>query len=132
MTQKKLKFNFAELAGHTLNTIGTALVDQARSNMDQISYGRVYIIGGKRHIASKRGDSPNNLSRDLRGTIRFETQGRTMEFGAGDQKVDYAKHLENKAGLDRPNIVKSVEQRRSEIEREVAQFFVKSLKVSNA
>ena len=69
---KKIQFDFDSLARQALKEIGDILVKQGRENMDKISYGRVYIIGGKPHIASKPGDSPNNMTGELRKTIRYE------------------------------------------------------------
>ena len=89
-----LKFDFDAFAKQTLSEIGDILVDEAKSNMDKISNGRVYIVGGKIHIASRAGDSPNNLSGNLKKTIRHEVENTTLEFGAGNETINYAKFLE--------------------------------------
>ena len=110
-----------------LSKVGYILVKQGRDNMQEISHGRVYIINGKRHIASKSGDTANNLSGDLTSSIRYDIRGRTMTFGAGDASINYAKHLEKK--LNRPNIIKSIHQNSDEISTIIAKLFKDSIKV---
>lgn len=121
-----IDFDFDKLAKETLEVIGNTVSKQAKENMDKVSYGRTYIIGGKVHIASKKGDSPNNMTGAYRDTIRFEVNGKTMKFGAGNSKVNYVKYLEG--GLDRPNIVKSIVQNTDKINMEVTQLFKKAIK----
>ena len=117
----RLNFDFDRLANRTNNIIGERLVKQARKNMDQVSYGRSYIIGGRTHIASKSGDSPNNMTKALRGTIRYEKDGTDLIFGAGSSDVNYAKFLElGTEKMDpRPNYEKSIRQQQDNIDREV-------------
>ena len=124
---KKIQFDFEGLARQALTEIGDTLVKQGRANMDKISYGRVYVIGGKPHIASKPGDSPNNMTGDLKKTIRYEIRGRILEYGSGNVAVNYAKYLEG--NMNRPNITKSILQSQSDIETRVNQFFVDSIKM---
>ena len=124
---KMIQFDFESLARQALADIGDTLVKQGRANMDKISYGRVYIIGGKPHIASKPGDSPNNMTGDLRKTIRYEIRGRILEYGSGNVAVNYAKYLER--NMNRPNITKSIVQSQQDIETRVNQFFVDSIKI---
>lgn len=122
-----IRLNFDVLAHATLTQIGEIVTKQAQDNMDEVSHGRVYVIHGKRHVASKYGDSPNNMTGAYRATIRYELHGRKMEFGAGNSTVDYVKYLE--AGrLNRPNIVKSVVENRGKIEKEVQKLFERSIK----
>lgn len=113
-----IKLDINKLIFFTLNEIGGILQAQAIKNLDKISYGRVYIIGGKKHIASKAGDSPNNMTGALRKTVRYEIKGNVLEFGAGNRKVNYAKYLELGTGkMDaRPNVHKSILQNKHKIE----------------
>lgn len=124
---KRIEFDFDALARDALTIIGDTLVKAAQGNMDKVSNGRTYIIKGKPHVASKIGDSPNNMSGELRGTIRYELQGKSMEYGSGDATVDYAKYLE--AGkLNRPNITKTIVQCEDVITREVERVLVNSVR----
>lgn len=124
------KFDYAQFAKKALNSIGDVLVEQAQDNMEKVSIGRVYIVGGKAHIASKKGDTANNLSGALSKTIRFEVDGKILEFGAGDGKVNYAKYLENPNGLNRPNYTKSILQNKSKIDKIVQVEFMKAMRFS--
>ena len=124
---KRIEFDFDSLAKSALTIIGDTLVKKAQENMDEVSHGRTYIIKGKPHVASKKGDSPNNLSGDLRATIRYELHGKSMEYGSGDEKVDYAKYLEG-GSLNRPNITKTLVQCEDVITREVERVLVNSVR----
>lgn len=124
---KRISFDFDQLAKSALTIIGDTLVKKAQGNMDEVSNGRTYIIKGKPHVASKKGDSPNNMSGELRATIRYELHGNSMEYGSGNATVDYAKYLE--AGkLNRPNITKTIVQCEDVITREVERVFVNSVR----
>ena len=124
------KFDFERFADKTLNTIGDVLVEQAQGNMEKVSIGRVYIVGGKTHIASKAGDTANNMSGALSKTIRFEISGKVLEFGAGNSKVQYAKYLEiGTSKMDkRPNYTKSILQNKSKIDRVVQVELTKAVR----
>lgn len=126
---KKIKFDFDDLAQKALTDIGNTLVKQGRANMDKISYGRVYIIGGKPHVASRVGDSPNNLTGNLKATIRYEIAGRVLEYGSGNRDINYAKYLEG--NMNRPNITRAIIQSETEIRTRVEKLFLEGLKVSN-
>ena len=121
-----IHFNFDHLANASLQLIGTVATKEAQANMAKVSHGRTYIIGGKKHIASKRGDAPNNLSGNLSKSIRYEMEGnRHMKFGGGDSNVNYLKYLEGT--LFRPNIDKSVLEHKSELDRAITVMFKHSL-----
>lgn len=113
------RFDFDKFSNKALNTIGDVLVEQAQDNMEKVSVGRVYIVGGKRHIASKAGDTANNMSGALSKTIRFEISGKVLEFGAGNSKIKYAKYLElGTSKMDkRPNYTKSILQNKGKIDK---------------
>lgn len=128
LVAKKIKFDFNNLSQKVLEDIGDILVKQGKANMDKVSFGRVYIIGGKRHIASRVGDSPNNLTGDLKESIRYKIDGNVLEYGSGDGTINYAKYLE----LDRPNITKAITQNESKISAKVEKLFIDGLKVANA
>lgn len=115
-----------------LEVIGGVLVDQAQTNMRNVSNGRVYIIGGKAHIASKAGDSPNNQSGALSDSIRFEIDGNILEFGAGDENIDYAKYLEIGTGKmeARPNYTKSILQNETKIDLMIARSLSRNMRFS--
>lgn len=122
------RFDYSRFADKALNKIGDVLVEQAQDNMEKVSVGRVYIVGGKAHIASKAGDTANNMSGALSKTIRFEIQGKVLEFGAGNGVIDYAKYLENPNGLNRPNYTKSILQNKSKIDKVVQDEFMKAMR----
>lgn len=126
---RHISFDFDSLAGHVLNDIGALLVDAAKKNMDSVSYGRAYIVHGKVHIASKAGDTANNMTGALRETIRYNVDRHELEFGAGNQKVNYAKYLEKgtSAMKPRPNYTKTIMQERVVIDQKVTQLFLDSL-----
>ena len=125
-----LKFDFDRFANKALNTIGDVLVEQAQDNMQEVSFGRTYIIGGKAHIASKAGDTANNQSGALSKTIRYEVKSKIMEFGAGNEEIDYAKFLEEGAGKmdSRPNYTKSIIQNERDINSKVEKLFIDGLR----
>lgn len=116
-----IEFDFESFAKSVLSEVGDILVKQSKENMDEISNGRVYIIGGKIHIASKAGDSPNNLSGELKKSIRYEVDANILEFGAGNEKINYAKYLEKGTQkMDaRPNYTKTILDKKSSIDRVV-------------
>lgn len=127
-----LKIDMEQFTKEALQAIGGVLVDQAQTNMRNVSMGRVYIIGGKTHIASKAGDSPNNQSGALSKSIRFEIDGNILEFGAGDEKINYAKHLElgtSKMGV-RPNYTKSILQNKTKIDLMIARSLSRNMRFS--
>lgn len=128
---RKIHLDFDKLANKSLTVIGDTLVRQAKLNMKKVSYGRVYMVGGRIHIASRAGDTANNMSGTLSRTIRYEKQGYILEFGAGNEKVNYAKYLENgtrKMGA-RPNYTKSILQNEKKINAEIEKILKKSIKV---
>lgn len=128
---RKIHLDFDKLANKSLKVIGDTLIRQAKLNMKKVSYGRVYRVGGRIHIASRAGDTANNMSGTLSRTIRYEKQGYILEFGAGNEKVNYAKYLENgtrKMGA-RPNYTKSILQNEKKINAEIEKILKKSIKV---
>ena len=115
------KIDFNKFAEQTLGDIGDILVKEAQGNMDKVSHGKVYVVGGKAHIASKAGDTANNLSGELRKTIRHEAKGKILEFGAGNGKVNYAKYLElgTKKMGKRPNYTKTILENKKKIDAKI-------------
>lgn len=126
----KIDFDFDKLAKNALSEIGGILVDKAKDNMEEVSFGRSYVIGGRVHIASKAGDTANNQSGALSKTIRYEIGGRIMEFGAGNAEVDYAKYLElGTSKMDkRPNYTKTIIQNEKQINKKVHDLFMQGLR----
>lgn len=127
------KFDFDKFSKSVLSEIGDVLVEQSKENMDEISNGRVYVIGGKNHIASKAGDSPNNLSGELKNTIRYNIDGNILEFGAGNETVNYAKYLEK--GTQRikvrPNYTKTIIQKSPKISEIIAKALKENIRFTN-
>jgi hypothetical protein len=127
------KFDFDKFSKSVLSEIGDVLVEQSKENMDEISNGRVYVIGGKTHIASKAGDSPNNLSGELKNTIRYDIDGNILEFGAGNETVNYAKYLEK--GTQRikvrPNYTKTIIQKSPKISEIIAKALKENIRFTN-
>jgi hypothetical protein len=128
-----IEFDFENFSKTVLAEIGDVLVEQAKENMNEVSNGRVYIIGGKTHIASKAGDSPNNLSGELNKTIRYEVDANTLEFGAGNENINYAKHLEKGTQkMDaRPNYTKTILEKKSSIDRVVMKAVKNNIRFKN-
>lgn len=127
------KFDFDKFSKSVLSEIGDVLVEQSKENMDEISNGRVYVIGGKTHIASRAGDSPNNLSGELKNTIRYDISGNILEFGAGNETVNYAKYLEK--GTQRikvrPNYTKTIIQKSPKISEIIAKALKENIRFTN-
>lgn len=128
-----IEFDFENFSKTVLKEIGDVLVEQAKENMNEVSNGRVYIIGGKTHIASKAGDSPNNLSGELNKTIRYEVDANTLEFGAGNDSINYAKYLEKGTQkMDaRPNYTKTILEKKSSIDRVVMKAVKNNIRFKN-
>lgn len=128
-----IEFNKEGFLNDALGAVGDVLVDNAKSNMDKVSFGRVYVIGGRPHIASKAGETANNLSGALKDTIRYEVQGEVLEFGAGNERVDYAKYLEKGTSKmqERPNYTKTLLQNEEKINQHIEDALIKNLKVKN-
>lgn len=128
-----IEFDFENFSKTVLKEIGDVLVEQAKENMNEVSNGRVYIIGGKTHIASKAGDSPNNLSGELNKTIRYEVDANTLEFGAGNKNINYAKYLEKGTQkMDaRPNYTKTILEKKSSIDRVVMKAVKNNIRFKN-
>ena len=126
----KIVFDFDGFASKALGEIGEILVDNSKQSMDKVSHGRVYIVGGRVHIASKAGDTANNMTGALKKTIRFEIQGKVLEFGAGNSQVDYAKYLEmgTKKMEKRPNYTKTLLQNQNQIDAKVKKLFEDSIR----
>ena len=126
----KYRLDFDALAKATLMQIGGILTRQAKGNMDKISHGRAYRVGGRIHIASKAGDTANNMSGALRNTIRFKVGGNILEFGAGNAQVNYAKFLEIGTGKmgKRPNYIKSIIQNEAKINLKILKLFADSIR----
>jgi HK97 gp10 family phage protein len=129
-----IEFDFKSFSKTVLSEIGDILVDEAKENMNEISNGRVYVIGGKIHIASKAGDSPNNLSGELNSTIRYEVDENILEFGAGNEKVNYAKYLEKGTkNMDaRPNYTKTILENKASIDKVVLRAVKENIKFKKA
>lgn len=109
-----VSFDFDEMLTKAFPRMGGALVNQARANMAEISYGHTYVVNGRIRIASKRGDTANNQTHDLTKSLKYERHGRTLEFGGGNDRVNYAGDLELRK--NRPNFVKSFRQKEDVIE----------------
>lgn len=124
-----IKFDFDKFSKSVLSEIGDILVEQSKDNMDEVSNGRVYVIGGKTHIASKAGDSPNNLSGELKKSIRYEVDANILEFGAGNETINYAKYLEKGTQRikARPNYTKTILSKRLQINNVVMKAFKENL-----
>lgn len=128
-----IKFNKEGFLDEALSAIGDVLVDNAKSNMDKVSFGRVYVVGGKPHVASKAGETANSLSGGLRDTIRYEVEGEVLEFGAGNEKIDYAKYLEEGTSKmkQRPNYTKTLLENENTINDKIEKALMNNLKVKN-
>lgn len=112
--------------------IGERLVDVLKKNMNKISYGRIYKIKGKIHIASKKGDPPNNLTGALNKSLRYKLHGNdTIEIGGGyEDKVKYLKYLEADR-LQRFNVRTLIEKEKRFIERVLNKSVINYFRVFN-
>jgi len=114
MIKVSIKFDDKEVYNHILNIdnatrrgirqgffqFGKSLVKTAsRQVLKKPKGGRTYLIRRgrvkRRHVASAPGESPANLSGSYRRSLGFKIKGSdSMEFGAGNSEVPYAKFLE--------------------------------------
>jgi hypothetical protein len=106
------------IIGKGWRSIGDTLVKTAQSKMKEPKHGKTYIIDGKAHTASAPNEAPAILSGALFKSVRSDIDGNDMLFGAGDDKVDYAKFLEigTVKMENRPFIFESVRENFKEIE----------------
>lgn len=130
MSNGHIELDFDALAEEVLTDIGKLLVKDGKKNMAKTSYGHFeYSYKIRRHRwVSRRGDPPNNETGALSRTIRYKVNGRTMDYGAGNATVNYAKYLENQSQLNRPNITKSVEKGKRQIEDSLQRNFMKHIR----
>jgi len=82
-----------------LYKFGSLLYKELRADILRRKNGKQYIVRRGttrgRHIASAVGETPANLSGNLRRSVDFKVQGSSnMEFGY-DKSVDYGKYLES-------------------------------------
>lgn len=106
--------------------IGRVLVKSAKAKQLTPKSGEIYIINGVQHQASAPGEAPASVSGKLLESTRYETKGDELEFGAGDDKTDYAKFLELGTSKmeDRPFIFVTVEENFKNIKAEFDQSFI--------
>ena len=125
-----IDFNFDKFAKEALTAVGDFLVSKAQGNMDKVSFGRVYIVNGRKHIASRAGDAPNNMTGALRRTVRYEIHGDVLEFGAGNSRVNYAKFLERGTSRmgKRPNYTKTILDNKKEIGEKIEDALVNNIR----
>ena len=126
-SKQHIDINMDKVIGKTLNKIGLLWRNQARVNMDTISRG----VKRGNHIASKRGDSPNNETGELRKTLRYQRYRNILRVGGGNAKINYLKYLEGE-GLNRPNVIKSIRQNKTEIESVLGKSILDNVRVRRA
>lgn len=88
--------------------------------------GRIYNVtvrGKKRtHQASKRGESPANLTGALRASVRYNVSNAgQLIFGAGSEEVPYARYLEEE--INRPYLIRAINDQ----EGNIYQHFLKKI-----
>jgi len=116
--------------------IGHQLVKTAKEQVLKApKTGRIYRIKrGKRyknHQASAAGESPANLSGELRKSIGFEIKGsEQLEFGSGRGGVKYARYLEEgtKKMAPRPLLGNAFAAEQSQIQQIFSNEIQKALK----
>ena len=116
--------------------IGHQLVKTAKEQvLKGPKTGRIYRIKrGKRyknHQASAAGESPANLSGELRKSIGFEIKGsEQLEFGSGRGGVKYARYLEEgtKKMAPRPLLGNAFAAEQSQIQQIFSNEIQKALK----
>lgn len=128
MTNRRLVLDFDALAADVLHEVGEILKADGKRKMDTVSKGSYeYSHKVKRfRWVSKVGDAPNNETGDLNSTIRYKINGREMEYGSGvaGTKISYAKFLENRGKLNRPNITNAVFTGQRKIEAALERKFM--------
>lgn len=128
-----IEFSFEQFKDEVMPQIGQYLKEKAQHKMGVVSNGRAYVIGGKTHIASRAGDSPNNLSGELKNTIGYEVDGNILEFGAGNETINYAKYLEK--GTQRikirPNYTKTILESENDINKLIQYSFRRHMGFKN-
>lgn len=94
--------------------------------------GRIYRVKVRGrtilHQASAPGESPANLTGALRASIDYNvSDSGQLEFGAGNEDVDYASRLEEE--MNRPFLIRSINENEGNIyqhfEREIMKEFEK-------
>lgn len=88
--------------------------------------GRVYMISGKRHQASARGEAPANLTGKLAKGVKFKTMSHyQMEIG---DTVPYGVFLELKNKMDRPHLRTAINNTNQENVNTLAEYVDEELK----
>lgn len=128
MSNRRLVLDFDALAADVLQEVGEILKKEGKDNMDRTSFGhKQYSYKVKRlRWVSKKGQSANNETGELVKTIRYKINGHTMEYGAGNARLDYAKYLEG--SMKRPNITKAVDTGKQKIEAALQRKFMEHVR----
>lgn len=88
--------------------------------------GRVYIINGRRHQASAKGEAPANLSGALAKGVKFKTRNHyQMEIG---DTVPYGLFLERKDIMDRPHLITAINNTNQENVNTLMEYVDEELK----
>jgi len=121
----KARLPMRSIIGKGWRGIGKTLTDYTKEGMHKPKHGRTYIINGKKHTASAGGESPAIISGALENSVGYKIRGDDMDFGAGDENIDYAKFLElgTVKMESRSFIVKAVEENFKEIKIEFENSF---------
>lgn len=92
-TKTGMRQGFYDVGVMAKREINTAVLARPR-------FGRQYKINGRRHIASRRGESFSNITGTARRTRGFDVQGFSrLEFGfKKNRATEYTKFLEESSG----------------------------------
>lgn len=82
------------IAKTAFTNTGKRLVRLTKEDMEAPKSGKTYVYMGRSVTASAPGEAPAVRSGNLLKSVRFKIEGSDMEFGAGNNTIDYAKFLE--------------------------------------
>ena len=123
-TPRKITFNFDKMVRRAMPQVGEIVKKKVKQNLSTVSHGHIEVYRGRRRWVSKRGDPANNRSFNLTQSVRYISKGKKLEVGEGDRRINYARHLENRRGLDRLNLKPAIQT----LEQKIDDIFNAALK----
>lgn len=123
-TPRRITLNFDKMVRRAMPKVGEIVKKKVKQNLSTVSHGRVEVYKGRRRWVSKRGDPANNRSFNLTQSVRYIAKGKELEIGEGDNRVNYARHLEDRKGLDRLNLKPAIQN----LEQKIDDIFSEALK----
>lgn len=123
-TPRRITLNFDKMVRRAMPKVGEIVKKKVKQNLSTVSHGRIEVYKGRRRWISKRGDPANNRSFNLTQSVRYVASGKKLEVGEGDSRVNYARDLEDRKGLDRLNLKPAIQN----LEQKIDDIFSAALK----